>query len=224
MGIEPTLVAWEATVLPLNYTRGWRRFYAGIRRASNRWCRSAGRVMVKPIRQGRIAKAAVAIRRVAQPEVENDLRRIGHRRLPGTVNRCDLVARRRFTRARGAAASVRSPLAPVAVGAVRLRRRRPAGLRPGVEQGDEPRPLRSALSFDRLVPTRARTNGGASSTAVLFFRSNSPRELRHDGLATSPASLCCIPGPAGAAASVTGTVSAPIGIRSGMIRRPTAAC
>jgi hypothetical protein len=24
MGIEPTLVAWEATVLPLNYTRlGW---------------------------------------------------------------------------------------------------------------------------------------------------------------------------------------------------------
>jgi hypothetical protein len=22
MGIEPTLVAWEATVLPLNYTRG----------------------------------------------------------------------------------------------------------------------------------------------------------------------------------------------------------
>ena len=28
MGIEPTLVAWEATVLPLNYTRfGW-RFYS----------------------------------------------------------------------------------------------------------------------------------------------------------------------------------------------------
>ena len=26
MGIEPTLVAWEATVLPLNYTRGRRRF------------------------------------------------------------------------------------------------------------------------------------------------------------------------------------------------------
>jgi hypothetical protein len=23
MGIEPTLVAWEATVLPLNYTRTW---------------------------------------------------------------------------------------------------------------------------------------------------------------------------------------------------------
>jgi hypothetical protein len=25
MGIEPTLVAWEATVLPLNYTRALRR-------------------------------------------------------------------------------------------------------------------------------------------------------------------------------------------------------
>lgn len=30
MGIEPTLVAWEATVLPLNYTRPWRD-YAGRR-------------------------------------------------------------------------------------------------------------------------------------------------------------------------------------------------
>ena len=28
MGIEPTLVAWEATVLPLNYTRFGARFYA----------------------------------------------------------------------------------------------------------------------------------------------------------------------------------------------------
>ena len=28
MGIEPTLVAWEATVLPLNYTRAASRFYA----------------------------------------------------------------------------------------------------------------------------------------------------------------------------------------------------
>jgi hypothetical protein len=25
MGIEPTFVAWEATVLPLNYTRTWPR-------------------------------------------------------------------------------------------------------------------------------------------------------------------------------------------------------
>ena len=24
-GIEPSCVAWEATVLPLNYTRGWRK-------------------------------------------------------------------------------------------------------------------------------------------------------------------------------------------------------
>lgn len=28
MGIEPTLVAWEATVLPLNYTRAPVKFYA----------------------------------------------------------------------------------------------------------------------------------------------------------------------------------------------------
>ena len=28
MGIEPTLVAWEATVLPLNYTRAGGRFYS----------------------------------------------------------------------------------------------------------------------------------------------------------------------------------------------------
>ena len=28
MGIEPTLVAWEATVLPLNYTRTGPGFYA----------------------------------------------------------------------------------------------------------------------------------------------------------------------------------------------------
>jgi hypothetical protein len=25
MGIEPTLAAWEAAVLPLNYTRSWLR-------------------------------------------------------------------------------------------------------------------------------------------------------------------------------------------------------
>jgi DNA-binding transcriptional LysR family regulator len=31
MGIEPTLVAWEATVLPLNYTRFPLRFYAAAR-------------------------------------------------------------------------------------------------------------------------------------------------------------------------------------------------
>lgn len=31
MGIEPTLVAWEATVLPLNYTRFAVRFYAAAR-------------------------------------------------------------------------------------------------------------------------------------------------------------------------------------------------
>jgi hypothetical protein len=35
MGIEPTLVAWEATVLPLNYTRAGRRFYGCSRRAAN---------------------------------------------------------------------------------------------------------------------------------------------------------------------------------------------
>jgi hypothetical protein len=35
MGIEPTLVAWEATVLPLNYTRTGPGFYAGSRRAAN---------------------------------------------------------------------------------------------------------------------------------------------------------------------------------------------
>ena len=28
MGIEPTLVAWEATVLPLNYARAGGGFYA----------------------------------------------------------------------------------------------------------------------------------------------------------------------------------------------------
>jgi hypothetical protein len=31
MGIEPTLAAWEAAVLPLNYTRLKARFYSGPR-------------------------------------------------------------------------------------------------------------------------------------------------------------------------------------------------
>jgi hypothetical protein len=35
MGIEPTLVAWEATVLPLNYARCGRRFYSGSDRFGN---------------------------------------------------------------------------------------------------------------------------------------------------------------------------------------------
>ena len=30
MGIEPTLAAWEAAVLPLNYTRVWPQFYLTI--------------------------------------------------------------------------------------------------------------------------------------------------------------------------------------------------
>ena len=35
MGIEPTLVAWEATVLPLNYTRRAPGFYASGRATGN---------------------------------------------------------------------------------------------------------------------------------------------------------------------------------------------
>ena len=35
MGIEPTLVAWEATVLPLNYARLEPRFYSGCGPLSN---------------------------------------------------------------------------------------------------------------------------------------------------------------------------------------------
>lgn len=35
MGIEPTLVAWEATVLPLNYTRLVTRFYSPDRPVGN---------------------------------------------------------------------------------------------------------------------------------------------------------------------------------------------
>jgi hypothetical protein len=35
MGIEPTLVAWEATVLPLNYTRGGREILAAACRGGN---------------------------------------------------------------------------------------------------------------------------------------------------------------------------------------------
>ena len=34
MGIEPTLVAWEATVLPLNYTRRRRQILGSFRTAS----------------------------------------------------------------------------------------------------------------------------------------------------------------------------------------------
>ena len=33
--IEPSYAAWEAAVLPLNYTRDARRFYADYRRYSN---------------------------------------------------------------------------------------------------------------------------------------------------------------------------------------------
>jgi hypothetical protein len=46
MGIEPTLVAWEATVLPLNYTRWPPGFYAGSVSPANLPCQSAGRVAV----------------------------------------------------------------------------------------------------------------------------------------------------------------------------------
>ena len=35
MGIEPTLVAWEATVLPLNYTRAGRQWYMPVRGWTN---------------------------------------------------------------------------------------------------------------------------------------------------------------------------------------------
>ena len=35
MGIEPTFLAWEANVLPLNYTRV-QRFYGGVRRCAKR--------------------------------------------------------------------------------------------------------------------------------------------------------------------------------------------
>lgn len=35
MGIEPTLAAWEAAVLPLNYTRDRRPVYAGPARIGN---------------------------------------------------------------------------------------------------------------------------------------------------------------------------------------------
>lgn len=35
MGIEPTLAAWEAAVLPLNYTRARRPVYAGPARIGN---------------------------------------------------------------------------------------------------------------------------------------------------------------------------------------------
>ena len=45
MGIEPTLVAWEATVLPLNYTRARPRFYAASAVAANRGPDLASRVV-----------------------------------------------------------------------------------------------------------------------------------------------------------------------------------
>jgi hypothetical protein len=35
MGIEPTLAAWEAAVLPLNYTRAGRGFYWAIGHGGN---------------------------------------------------------------------------------------------------------------------------------------------------------------------------------------------
>jgi hypothetical protein len=35
MGIEPTLAAWEAAVLPLNYTRVTRAVYAAARGVGN---------------------------------------------------------------------------------------------------------------------------------------------------------------------------------------------
>ena len=41
MGIEPTLSAWEAEVLPLNYTRDRGRFYAPELRQRNPWDRPA---------------------------------------------------------------------------------------------------------------------------------------------------------------------------------------
>jgi hypothetical protein len=44
MGIEPTFVAWEATVLPLNYTRRGHRFYCATKGRSKwaSWCRVRG--------------------------------------------------------------------------------------------------------------------------------------------------------------------------------------
>lgn len=45
MGIEPTFVAWEATVLPLNYTRTGRRFYSRLPRGGN--CPGGGGAFVR---------------------------------------------------------------------------------------------------------------------------------------------------------------------------------
>lgn len=43
MGIEPTLAAWEAAVLPLNYTRASRAVYAPVMRIGNAGAGAAAR-------------------------------------------------------------------------------------------------------------------------------------------------------------------------------------
>src|SRR5687767_7307967 len=53
MGIEPTLVAWEATVLPLNYTRCGAGFYVTVLRDAAR----------PPLRRRRYGRAPAATHR-----------------------------------------------------------------------------------------------------------------------------------------------------------------
>ena len=50
MGIEPTLVAWEATVLPLNYTRWPSLILCRFHRVGKQTGRASARVTVAPCR------------------------------------------------------------------------------------------------------------------------------------------------------------------------------
>src|SRR5512139_3784153 len=54
MGIEPTLAAWEAAVLPLNYTRDRRGFYAASMGSANEGAGGAGNAAgpFRPARNG----------------------------------------------------------------------------------------------------------------------------------------------------------------------------
>ena len=72
MGIEPTLVAWEATVLPLNYTRFAVRFYAAAR--------PTGKLTAHEVRP---ARSGVVRRRRRCRQHRAGGRALAHRRLRG---------------------------------------------------------------------------------------------------------------------------------------------
>ena len=93
MGIEPTLAAWEAAVLPLNYTRAGRGFYWATAREANNQMQAA-----RPAPTARVARpSALPAVSVSQPHDRSaDRATVAHRVHRGRhlleARRCPMTA------------------------------------------------------------------------------------------------------------------------------------